>query len=229
MVEFFLALTLFLLSHSIPARPGLRTRLANLLGERTYVVLYSILSLGLLAWLISAATRAPYIPLWELALGQYYAPVILMLPAFILFVGGAINPNPLSISFIRRPFDPARPGVVAVTRHPILWGFALWAFAHVVPNGDLVSLIMFGGFGLFALAAMPLIDRRKRRGLGPDWETLAERTSAIPFLALLQGRTRLRSPGATLLVAIVGGICVYLTMLWLHPWLFGPDPKVVFA
>lgn len=229
MVEFFLTLALFLLSHSIPARPALRSRLTVLLGERTYVVLYSILSLGLLAWLISAATRAPYIPLWELSLGQYYAPVILMLPAFILFAGGAVSPNPLSISFSRRPFDPARPAIVAVTRHPILWGFALWAFAHVVPNGDLVSLIMFGGFGLFALAAMPLIDRRKRRDLGPDWETLAERTSAIPFLALLQKRTRLRSPGATLLVAIVGGMCVYLIMLWLHPWLFGPDPKIVFA
>lgn len=225
MVEFFLALALFLLSHSIPARPAIRGRLTAALGERTYVILYSLLSLGLLAWLISAATRAPYVPVWDLEIGQYYVPVILMLPAFMLFVGGAVSPNPPSISFSRRPFDPARPGIAAITRHPILWGFALWAFAHAVPNGDLVSLIMFGGFGLFALAAMPLTDRRKRRQFGADWARLAAGTSILPFA----GNAPWRWPRGTLAATLVGGAGLYLLMLWLHPWLFGPDPRVVFS
>ena len=180
MTEFLAALALFLLSHAIPARPSLRQRLVATVGERTYQILYSLLSLVLLAWLISAATRAPYVPLWDLTLEQYWVPVVAMLPAFILFAGGAISPNPLSISFSRRRFDPERAGIVAVTRHPLLWGFALWAFAHVVPNGDLVSLIMFGGFGLFALAGMALADRRKRRQMGSDWGDLARRTPSSP-------------------------------------------------
>lgn len=225
MVEFFLALALFLLSHSIPARPAIRGRLTAALGERTYIILYSLLSLGLLAWLISAATRAPYVPIWNFSIEQYYAPLLLMLPTFMLLVGGAASPNPLSISFSRRPFDPKRPGIVAVTRHPILWGFATWAFAHIVPNGDLVSIIMFGGFGLFALAAMPVIDGRKRRALGEEWDRLARGTSILPFT----GRAPRPWPSSLLPVTLLGGVLLYLLFLWLHPFLFGPDPKIALA
>ena len=219
MTEFFLALSLFLLSHSIPARPAVRERLAGALGERTYVLLYSALSLGLLAWLISAAMRAPVVPLWPLEPWQYYVPILLMLPAFILFAGGALSANPLSISF-RRGFDPARPGFVAVTRHPILWGFALWSFAHVVPNGDLVPAIMFGGFGLFSLAGMALVDRRKRRQMGEEWQRLAARFPVVPFTG------QRPAPGA-LLIPVLAGTFLYLALLHLHPLLFGPDPMAV--
>ena len=225
MVEFFAALALFLLSHAIPARPALRQRLAAMLGERTYQLLYSILSLALLVWLISAAARAPYVPLWDLTTGQYWVPIIAMLAAFILFAGGAIVPNPLSISFSRRRFDPERAGIVTVTRHPVLWGFAIWAFAHVVPNGDLVSLIMFGGFGLFALAGMALIDRRKKRQLGAEWETLARRTSVIPFAP--SPARRLPWDWRGLAIAVLVGALLYVALLHLHPLLFGPDPTAV--
>lgn len=227
MTEFFAALALFLLSHAIPARPALRSRLASMLGERTYQFLYSLLSLAILVWLISAAARAPYVPLWDLSIGQYWVPVVLMLPAFVLFAGGAISPNPLSISFSWRPFDPARPGIVAVTRHPVLWAFALWAFAHVVPNGDLVSLIMFGGFGLFALAGMALIDRRKKRQMGAEWDALARRTSVIPFVPSPGGRFPWDWRGLAL--ALVIGALLYVALLHLHPLLFGPDPRMVFG
>ena len=227
MIEFFAALALFLLSHAIPARPALRQRLAGALGERTYQLLYSLLSLVLLFWLISAAARAPYVPLWDPTIGQYWMPVAAMLPALILLAGGAIAPNPLSISFSRRPFDPARPGIVTVTRHPLLWAFAIWAFAHVVPNGDLVSLIMFGGFGLFALAGMALIDRRKRRQLGSEWEQLARRTSVVPLAPSAERRLPWDMRG--LLLATVLGTLLYVALLHLHPWLFGPDPRAAFA
>ena len=225
MAEFLAALALFLVSHAIPSRPALRQRLAGMFGERGYQLLYSILSLVLLVWLISAATRAPYVPLWDLSIGQYWVPIVAMLPAFILFAGGALAPNPLSISFSRRPFEPQRAGIVTVTRHPVLWGFALWAFAHVMPNGDLVSLIMFGGFGLFALAGMALIDRRKKRQMGPEWEALARRTSVIP-LAPPPGQ-RLPWDWRGLALAVVVGAVLYVALLHLHPRLFGPDPRAV--
>ena len=227
MAEFFAALALFLLSHAIPSRPALRQRLAATLGERTYQLLYSILSLALLVWLISAAARAPYVPLWDLTIGQYWVPITVMLPAFILFAGGAIVPNPLSINFSRRRFDPERAGIVTVTRHPVLWGFALWAFAHVVPNGDLVSLIMFGGFGLFALAGMALVDRRKKRQLGADWGLLARRTSVIPFAPSPERRLPWDRRGLT--IAVVVGALLYVALLHLHPLLFGPNPRAAFG
>jgi uncharacterized membrane protein len=228
-IEFLAALALFLASHSIPARPRVRARLVEQLGERGYILGYSVLSLALLAWLLSAASRAPFLPLWDLAIWQYYVPIALMLPAFLLFVGGAICPNPLSISFSRSAFDPGRPGIVAITRHPILWGFALWAFAHVVPNGDLVSVVMFGGFGSFALVAMPIVDRRKRRALGASWHDLAKRTSLVPFGALAAGRTGMSWRTSQLSATRASGAGLYAALLWLHPWLFGPDPRLAFG
>lgn len=150
-------------------------------------------------------------------------------PAFLLFAGGAVCPNPLSISFSKSRFDPDRPGIVAITRHPILWGFALWAFAHVVPNGDLVSVVMFGGFGSFALLAMPIVDRHKRRALGPSWRDLADRTSLVPFGALAAGRIRMRWRTPQLLATLAIGAGLYAALLWLHPYLFGPDPKLAFG
>lgn len=229
MLEFMAALAAFLVSHSIPASPGVRARLVARLGERGYLIGYSLLSLGLLAWLIGAAARAPVIVLWDLQLWQYHVPVTLMLPAFLLLAGGAISANPLSISFSRRRFDPERPGIVAITRHPILWAFVLWAFAHVIPNGDLVPVIMFGGFGSFALLAMPMIDSRKRRAMGARWQELARPTSVVPFAAVLAGRTPMRWRARELAATILVGCALYLALLWAHPVLFGPDPRIVFG
>ena len=107
----------------------------------------------------------------------------------------------------------------------MLWGFGLWAFAHVVPNGDLVPLIMFGGFGLFAFAAMPLIDRRRKRALGEDWARLAAGAPIVPFA---RGIPR-HWPRGMLVATIGGGLLLYLLLLRLHPVLFGPDPAIAFA
>lgn len=227
MAEFLLALTVFVLSHSIPTRSGLRRRLADAMGERAYLSLYSLLSIALLVWLIRTAVRAPFVPLWELAPWHYHATLTLMVPASMLFIGGAFAPNPLSISFSRRPFDPARPGLVGITRHPLLWAFALWSFAHLIPNGDMVSLIMFGGFGLFSLTGMAMVDHRRRTALGPEWGRLAARTSIIPFGALLSNRASLRWDALALVVTIVGGALLYLTLLGLHPMVIGVDPAAL--
>lgn len=225
MSEFLVALALFLLSHAIPARIAIRQRLVAAMGERVYLISYSLLSLGLLAWLIDAARRAPFVALWELERWHYLVPLALMLPASMLLVGGAISANPLSVTFSRATYDPGRPGIVAVTRHPLLWAFALWAFGHLLPNGDLVAIVMFGGFGLFALAGMAAVDRRKRRTMGRDtWQAIAARTSIIPGVALLSRRARWRWQIAPLLGTVVGGASLYVVLLFMHPLLIGPDP-----
>ncbi len=212
MTEFLLALAGFLFAHVLPSRFGLRARLVSTVGERTYLIGYSLLSLALIAWLISAAVRAPVVPLWQTQVWHYHAALTLMLPASMLFLGGALSPNPLSVSFRKTGYDPKQPGVVGLTRHPILWAFLLWSVAHVLPNGDLVSLIMFGGFAVFALGGMTILDRRRRRELGPDWQRLA--ATAWPDFG-------------SLFVAIVGGALLWALLLWLHPVLIGPDPLAI--
>jgi uncharacterized membrane protein len=55
--------------------------------------------------------------------------------------------------------EPAR-GVLRITRHPVMWGVGLWAAVHLVANGDLASLLFFGGFLLTALGGAWHLDRR---------------------------------------------------------------------
>lgn len=213
MFEFLLALLVFLAAHSIPARPALRGRFVAILGERSYLLLYSLLSLALLAWLISAAVRAPVVPLWPTTIFSYHLALTLMLPASWLLTGGLFTPNPFSITLSRRPYDPARPGIVGWVRHPVLWGFVLWASLHTLANGDLVGVTLFGGFLLFSLLGMKLVDRRRRRQLGPDWQRLTPANR--------------RWSAGQLLITFAGGTLLYAAALHAHPWLFGPDPRAL--
>jgi uncharacterized membrane protein len=213
MIEFLAALLLFLAAHSIPARPAIRGRFVAALGERTYLILYSILSIALLAWLISAAVRAPVVPFWPTEIWSYHLALAVMLPACWLLTGGLASPNPLSVSLSRAQFDPRHPGIVGLVRHPVMWGFALWAFVHAIANGDLVSLVMFGGFLVFSLAGMKLLDRRRKRQLGAAWESLQQED---------RGWT-----GRQLLIAFGGGTLLYAILLFLHPILIGPDPAAL--
>jgi len=162
MTEFLLAPAVFLLAQSIPARPTVRGRMVAAIGERTYIILYSVLSVALLAWLISAALRAPSVPLWPAGIWVWHLSLLLMLPACWLLAGGLALPNPFSVSMSRVAFDPRSPGLVGWVRHPVLWGFALWAGVHLLANGDLALAILFGVFLIFSLAGMKLVDRRKR-------------------------------------------------------------------
>lgn len=213
MTEFFLALALFLLAHSIPARPAVRGRLVALFGERQYLILYSLLSVGLLVWLIGAALRAPSMPLWPAGLWAWHLSLGLMLPACWLLAGGLALPNPRSISLSRAPFDPAVPGLAGWIRHPVLWGFALWAGVHLLANGELVLAILFGIFLLFSLLGMKLVDRRKRRHMGDE-------------AAARLGR---RWTAWQLLVTFGGGTLLYFALLGAHPHVIGVDPGALLS
>ena len=220
--EFAAAFAVFMLSHTLPARPSLRRPLTRLLGERGYLLGYSLVSLGVLAWLVAAAARAPFVLLWPYAAWQAWVPNLVMPVVCLLAAYGVGAPNPLSFGGTARGFDPSRPGVAAVSRHPLLLAIALWAGAHVVANGDLAHLLLFGSFAAFAVLAMPALDRRKRRQLGEDeWRRLAAHTSAWPLAALSHGRARVTLPGMWRFAA---GVLLWIAMLHLHEPVIGVSP-----
>lgn len=222
--EFALAFALFMGAHMVPARPAVRGRLVATLGERAYLAGYIVLSLGLLAWLVAAAGRAPYVALWGFAPWQMWVPNVAMPFACLLAAFAVGAPNPLSFGGRASGFEPEQPGIVGITRHPIPWALALWAGAHVVPNGDLAHVILFGAFTLFALLGAAAIDRRMRRRLGEDeWRRLSRRTSFLPLAALATGRWRpaRRAPGVPRLVAAAA---LWLALLALHPAVIGVSP-----
>lgn len=223
MTEFLVALGAFLLAHAIPPLPPIRGGLVSRLGRRLYLILYSGLSLVLIAWLISAAMRAPYLPLWTPLPWHAAIPVIVMPVALWLAIGGLAEANPLSVS-IRSADAMAEPGpMAAITRHPVLWAFLLWSGAHIPPTSHAVALILFGGMALLALAGMFALDRRARKRLGGErWAALAARAPLLPFAGVARGTVGLSSFLAWPAAATV------LIYLWFlldgHRRLIGPDP-----
>jgi uncharacterized membrane protein len=204
-------------SHIVLSSTRLRGTLRDQLGERGYLALYSVVALATLAWFVTAYTHAPTLVLWPFAPRMVYVPLIVMPFAAILLIAGYSTPNPTAVGMERvaGDDDPA-PGIMRVTRHPVLWAIGLWALSHLAVNGDLASLLFFGSLAALALGGTVLIDHKKRLALGSNWPRLAEVTSNVPFLAILAGRTRLRLHEIGML-RIVAGVLLYAVMLLAHP------------
>jgi uncharacterized membrane protein len=120
--------------------------------------------------------------------------------------------------------DPAAvTGVLRITRHPFLWGVALWSGFHLVANGDEASVIFFATFLILALLGTMSIDAKRRRKLGAAWEAFARTTSNAPFAAVIAGRNTLRMAemfGWRFWVAVL----LFLVLLFVHHWLFSVSP-----
>jgi len=226
MTEFLLAILVFIAAHVLPVRTGLRAWGIERFGRAAYVGAYSILSLALVVWVLAAYGRAPYLPLWPPAPWQALVPLLLMPLALALFAVGAAIANPLSVSFRKALPGSGLHPFYRLVRHPVLWGFGLWALAHLAPNGDLASLILFGGFALFAFAGMSVFDRRKRRQFGhQEWQALAGGDAA--WRALPFSRRIAMAADRPVMPGIAAGLIVYALLLaGGHEHAFGVDPLV---
>ncbi|MBB4123695.1 NnrU family protein [Martelella radicis] len=229
MANFLLAILAFLLAHVIPPAPPVRARLIALLGRPVYLFTYSFLSIVFLVWIIAAGRSAPLIYLWYPAPWQALIPLVAMPFAFWFIVVGLAVQNRVSITFRRAGEAGSQGPITAITRHPVLVGFLLWSLAHIPPNGDVVSLILFGGMGLLALAGIPVLDRRARRRLSDaEWAAVRAQTSIVPFLAILEGRAHLRSERNFWLWTGLG-LAFYVWFLFQgHRLLIGVDPLTWF-
>lgn len=224
-MEFWLALIVFLASHSVIARSGLRDFITHKWGEKQYLRLYSILSVALLVWLIIAAQNANRTQLWPWLHELYWIPNLFMPFACIFLVSGFIVPNPLSILARENGFNPDKPSfIVSLTRHPILWGFFLWSASHIVPNGEYPLAFMFGIFALFSISGLKIVDKKRKRELGDkNWNHLARNTNAILLCSpsLWSGHFRVT---ASDIKGIILGLLLYLLLYSLHGYLFGIAP-----
>jgi uncharacterized membrane protein len=215
--EFALAFAGFFLTHSLPVRPPLRPWLVARFGTAGFTFVYSVLSLGVLAWLISAAGRAPFVSLWGWEPWQNHVVLVIMLPVCLILALAIARPNPFSFGGAGNgSFDPSRPGIVRITRHPLLLALALWSGAHLWPNGDLAHVILFGTFAGFAILGGRLVDHRRRRDMGQRWHDLRRAVVTTPPLeAVMTAESVMR---------LFAGLLLYATLIWLHPLVIGVSP-----
>ncbi|GLR46931.1 NnrU protein [Sphingomonas astaxanthinifaciens DSM 22298] len=199
----------FIATHLLMSHP-LRQPLAKRLGNAGFQALYSVIALvtfGGMVWARKGAGPEPL--LWQPQPWAWIVAAFLTWSAAMLLVG-SFRRNPAMVTF--GPGSEVKigapSGVFRITRHPMMWGFALWAISHILvhpePSAITLALVVL----IMALAGSAGQDVKKRRHLGVAWEQWVARTSFMPFGRGLHG------PGA---FAAVGGTLLWLGATWLHP------------
>jgi uncharacterized membrane protein len=190
MLVLILGLILFLGIHStrIFARDRRRDMIARL-GEGAWKGIYSVVSIAgfvLIVWGYGMARQNPVL-LWESPEWLKHLSIALNLLAFILFAVYLVPAGRLK----------ARLG------HPMLLSVKVWAFAHLLANGTLADLFLFGSFLVWAIADFAANRRR-------------DRTAGI---------VRIAGPARNDVIAIVVGVLIWAAILWrVHAWLIGVSP-----
>jgi uncharacterized membrane protein len=186
-----LAMSLFIVSHILLPVQGVRSALVRVLGEKVYLVIYSGLSIGLLAWIVEAYNSAPVVEFFEPSTAMRHGSLTLMLISVYLLVGGVLTRNPSLVPAESLGWRPEARGVFKITRHPVMWGIALWGGSHFLANGHFAAIILFGGMTVLALAGAVHIDHRKRQTVGEDWLHFEAETSFVPLVAIAMGKVRI--------------------------------------
>ncbi len=177
-----LGLAIFLGMHTLPTQRRLRTRTVAALGEGGYKVAFSLVSLlgiVLIAWGFAHYRAAGMIDVWERSVSPKTLVILkhitvgLMLPAVILVVAAYLRGH-----------------IYKAVKHPMLAGVKLWAAAHLLANGDLGSIILFGSFLAWAVFDRISLKRRADAGGPPipvgGWgnDMIAVAVGIVAYLAL---------------------------------------------
>jgi len=222
MTSMSLAAVFWIGLHLIVAGP-LRLPLVETLGERNFFAIFSLLSIAGLGWFVVAYRMAPWVPLWPTIPALGWLTFVLVFVGFLLSVAGSGPMNPTTTKPLRM-IENKLPvyGITRVTRHPRLCGISLWAIAHLLVNGHLAALLMFGAVLVTTLNGMVSIDRKRRRALGALWNEFEAQTSRLPFAAILTGRTRFELAEFHVWQVVLA-VTFFSGIFWLHG-VIGPSP-----
>ncbi len=138
-----IGLSVFFLIHLLPTTPTLKSTLIGKLGEIPYKALFSVVSLAGFSLIVYGKVQAEFIHVWQPPVMLAVLTKLLMLPAMILLVAAYLPSN-----------------IKKHIRHPMLSGVSLWAAGHLMVNGDMASILLFGGFLVFAVVDMASANAR---------------------------------------------------------------------
>jgi len=209
MTMLIVASAAFVGTHFMMSHP-LRNAMVGALGEQGFAISYTVVSLltfGWMVWAYPAASAAAPEPLWAAGRPGFIIATLLMWLGSVLFMG-SLRRNPA----FPRPGKPITKidepnGVYAITRHPMMWGFALWALTHVIVVPTHASLVLSFAIAFLALVGAALQDRKKAALLGEVWREWISKTSFIPY-----GRGLKSADG----FALVTGTILWLVATWAH-------------
>ncbi|QNE32162.1 MFS transporter [Sphingomonas sp. NBWT7] len=206
-----LAVIAFVGTHFLLSHP-LRAPIVRAAGERGFLGTYSLVAFATLIWLALAYRAAPpAAPLWPVGDALWAIGTVAMAAGAILFMGSLVR-NP-ALPEARTDTVPEARGVFAITRHPMMWGFAVWGIVHILVYPDPSNIVLSLAIVILALVGAHLQDRKKAR-LQPDfWAAWQARTSYWPFAAIAAGRARIGKIG---MHALAGGLLVWLVATWAH-------------
>jgi uncharacterized membrane protein len=211
MVSLIAAATAFVGSHFALSHP-LRAQLVRATGEKGFAALYSLVALATFGWMVMAFRAVPLAPLlWDgFANGPWIIATLLMLVASVLLVGSFIGNPAMATPGAAKLAAKGPHGVFHVTRHPMMWSFALWSAAHVLVSPTPRVIVLSLAVALLALAGSHMQDRKKEVLMGATWQGWEARTSYWPKLGAL---------GKAGAVPWLGGIALWLSASWAHGWL----------
>lgn len=219
------AAAFFVLLHLLVSGTRMRDALTGRIGQGPYMGLFSLASVAGLVWLGFAfgQTRgtADNVVYWTVGDASRQVQLGLQLLAMLLIVPGLTTPNPTSVrqEGVLEKADAVK-GMLRITRHPFLWGVAVWAIGHLVVNGERASIVLFGSMLLLALFGTASIDAKRKRALGAVYDTFTGQTSNVPFAAILSGRQKLNL-GEIGVWRLVAAVAVWAALAWGHPYIFG--------
>ncbi|HEX4179383.1 MAG TPA: NnrU family protein [Caulobacteraceae bacterium] len=227
MVMLAAATAVFVLMHLLISGTPLRDRITSAIGEGPYMGLFSLASAVALTWLIIAFAHARGGPgdtvFWTVTPATRHPAIGLVLIGFLFMVPGLLTNSPTRVAG-GGEVDKASAvrGMTRITRHPFLWGVAIWAFAHLLVNGTLSAFCLFGSMLILGLFGPVSIDAKRMRALGERYGAFKAQTSNIPFAAIVQGRQKLKI--GEIWWRLVVAVVLFVVVLWLHPKLFGANP-----
>jgi uncharacterized membrane protein len=191
----------FLLSHP------LRAPLVRRIGPGPFQGLYSLIAIitfGAMIYFYRVIGREPQI--WHFGEAAWMLASILMWLGAILFVGSFVKNPALPGARLERGRKAG--GVFAITRHPMMWGFASWAICHLIVVGTAKAMVFDGAILLLALGGSVGQDSKKAKLMGERFHEWTAQTAFFPF-----GRG-VAYPGT---IALVGGTLLFFLATWLHP------------
>lgn len=201
------AANVFLLGSHFAMSHPLRAPLIKALGNAGFQIVYSLVSLGALVWIYFAFTAAPPADLPGSGDLGWIIATALTLPAMVLYAGSMMGNPALPVPNAEEQARKQPKGVFKVTRHPMMWGFALWGISHIVLHWSLRTTITALAITLLALVGAKFQDRKKQVLMGDAWREWESRTSYWPRL------------GALFSVGVLPwaiGLALFALLSWLH-------------